>query len=133
MLFFLLLLHVSSPVLSKPITQGKQSLNLHTSLSNIRSKTQNPQICSEGERTLVVDAERRTQTLQWNIGTIEAVATPVQCETTMSMDYSPQWQYAVTEINWHTLHASLLSGSSATTGLSYGFGPLTSVLPVCHT
>jgi len=132
MLFLFLLPHISALVLSKPIIQGINSLSLHTSLSNIRSTAQSPEICSAGERTLVVDAEKRLQTLQWNIGSIEAVSTPVQCETTMSMDYNPQWQYTVTEINWHS-YASLLTGSLATTGLSYGFGPLTPVLPVCHT
>jgi hypothetical protein len=134
MLFLLLFLlpYTSTLVLSKPIIQGLNSLSLHTSSNNIKSKAQSPEICSAGERTLVVDAEKRLQTLQWNIGSIEAVSTPVQCETTMSMEYSPQWQYAVTEINWHS-YASLLAGSSATTGLSYGFGLLTPVLPVCRT
>lgn len=47
----------------------------------------------------------------------------------MSTEYNPQWQYAVTEINWHA-YANLVQGASATTGLSYGFGQAGTVLPV---
>lgn len=80
MLYFILLPYFSTLVLSKPITQTSQSLSLRTSLGDIKSQAQSPQVCSQGERSLVVDAEKRSQTLQWNIGMIEAVSTPIQCE-----------------------------------------------------
>ncbi|KAE9985513.1 hypothetical protein EG328_003355 [Venturia inaequalis] len=125
MLFFLLF---STLVISKPITQSSQSLSLRTSLGEVSSQAQSPEACAQGVRTLVIDAARRTQSLQWNIGSIEAASTPVQCETTTSTDYNPQWQYAVTEINWHA-YANVPQGSSATTGVSFGFGQGGSLLP----
>lgn len=133
MLSLVILPLISTFAFGKPIVHGIQSLALHASLGDIRSKAQSPSICLDGERTLIVDAEKRLQTLLWNIGSIEAVQTPVLCETTMSMDYNPQWQYAVTQIKWHS-YANLLAGSSANAGLSYGFsefGPVAPVLPVC--
>ncbi|QDS73919.1 hypothetical protein FKW77_007645 [Venturia effusa] len=128
MLLLFLLSHLASTALSKPITLKLESLPSHTSLGDIRSKAQSPQVCSKGERTLVVDAERRTQTLQWNIGAIDAISTPIQCETTLSTEYNPQWQYAVTKINWHA-YAKFPQGSGATAGLSYGFGQGSTNLP----
>lgn len=80
MFYLILLPYFSTLVLAKPITQSSQSSSLRTSLGDIRSQAQSPQVCSQGDRSLVVDAEKRSQTLQWNIGSIEAIATPIQCE-----------------------------------------------------
>jgi len=128
MLILSIFLLFLSQSLSKPIADIAKLPTFPGSFENIRLNAQKPDICQSGDRNVVVDSVKRRQILEWNIGSINATQTPVACETTMGMDYDVQWQYAVIEVHWKG-YASLMLGTQALAGLSYGFGP-TAPLPV---
>jgi len=120
MLILYTLISLFTLVVSNSILQNISTPTFNSS-SSLRFASQSPDICQNGDRKVLLDAEKKFQTLQWEIGSITAEKAPQSCQTTMSMDYSAQWQYAITAVNWKG-YVGLQAGSMALMGLTYGFG-----------
>jgi hypothetical protein len=56
--------------------------------------------CDKGTRNVVQNGEMLLQTLEWQIGSLSTMEMPQSCRTTMSMEYSDRWQYAVIAVQW---------------------------------
>jgi hypothetical protein len=80
-------------------------------------------ICENGgTKNVVIDSTSQTQTLQWGIGLVSSWQSPATCRSSMSMDYDPSWQYAVTKVDWKT-QVSLPTRSQAILSLAWAFDP----------
>jgi hypothetical protein len=130
MILLFLLCYYATGVVSQSFLQSVRRASFSTASNSSLSGSETvhgdfapPTICQQGgARNVVVDALTRSQTLQWDIGSVTSSQAPVSCRTSMSMDYEPTWQYAVTKIDWKT-QATLPAASQAILAISWGFDP----------